>query len=249
MDKKKFDGKNILITGCRRGIGHKAVEMFANQGANLICCLRKEDDDFSRFIQKLSEDTGVRYRQLYFDLKDEATIKEQLKTLSKDKVRIDVLVNNAGMPAGGLMLMTQMAKLREVFQVNFFSQVLITQYIAKMMMKQKNGSIINMSSVVALDNLAGWTMYGASKAAIAAFTKTAACELAPFHIRVNAIAPGLIETEMGEEMNQKIQDEMLLRSDMHRKGRPEEIVNLMSFLASDESSFITGQLIRIDGGM
>ena len=145
--------------------------------------------------------------------------------------------------------MTSLAKIKEVMQVNFFSQLLVTQIVAKMMMKQKHGSIVNMSSVTALDNQGGWTAYGSSKAAVISMTRTAARELAPFNIRVNAVAPGLIDTQLGNIMDEKYQTEMLSRADLGRTGTPEEVANLVCFLASDEASYITGQIIRIDGGM
>ena len=114
---------------------------------------------------------------------------------------------------------------------------------------QKHGSIVNMGSVTALDNQGGWTAYGSSKGAFLSFTRTAARELASFGIRVNAVAPGLIDTEMGGEMDEKYQADMLARADLGRKGTPEEVANVVCFLASDEASYITGQVIRIDGGM
>ena len=242
-------GKTAMITGCNRGIGKAMAQKFASEGANLICAIRRENLEYKAETDVWAEKYGVKIDFVYFDLTDEDGIKAAFKELNKEKRIIDVLVNNAGIPAGGFLLMTSLAKVKEVFQINFFSQILVTQLVAKMMMKQKKGVIINMSSVTALDNQAGWTAYGSSKAAMVSFTRTIARELAPFGIRANAIAPGLIDTQMGGEMDEKYQAEMLARADLGRKGTPEEVANLAAFLASDEASYITGQILRIDGGM
>ena len=246
---KRLEEKAVLVTGCNRGIGKAIAEKFASEGANLICAIRKENPKFKAEAERWAAQYGVNIDFVYFDLADEDSIKAAFKELNKEKRTIDILVNNAGIPAGGFLLMTSLAKVKEVMQVNFFSQILITQLVAKMMMKQKHGAIVNMSSVTALDNQGGWTAYGSSKGAMISFTRTAARELAPFGIRVNAVAPGLIDTQMGDEMDEKYQAELISRSDLGRKGTPEEVANLVCFLASDEASYMTGQIIRIDGGM
>ena len=246
---RRLSDKTALITGCNRGIGKAIAEKFASEGANLICAIRKENTAFQAETDAWAAKYGISVGFIYFDLTDEESVKAAFRELSKEKTPLDILVNNAGIPAGGFLLMTPLSKIKEVMQVNFFSQVLVTQLAAKMMMKQKHGAIVNMASVTALDNQAGWTAYGSSKSAMISFTRTSARELAAFGIRVNAVAPGLIDTEMGGAMDEKSQNEMLSRADLGRKGTPEEIANLVSFLASDEASYITGQIIRIDGGM
>ena len=245
----RLSDKTAMITGCNRGIGKALVEKFASEGANIICAIRKENPEFKAYTDKMSVRFNVIIEHVYFDLADEESIKSTMREIGKQKRIIDVLVNNAGIPAGGILLMTSLVKVKEVFQINFFSQILLTQLVAKMMMKQKHGAIINMSSVTAFDNQGGWTAYGGSKAAMASFTRTIARELAPLGIRVNAVAPGLIDTKMGSEMDEKYQAEIIARTDLRRKGKPEEVANLIAFLASDEASYITGQIIRIDGGM
>lgn len=242
-------GKTLLITGCNRGIGKETVRLFAENGANIVCCIRKSNNEFDDYIKVLANDNSVEIRTIYADFSDEDSVKETFHRVVKEKIPVDILINNAGVATGGFLQMTPISKLKEVFQINFFSPVLITQIISKIMMRRKQGVIINMGSVAGLDNFPGYTSYGSSKAAIMAFTKTIANELAPYNIRVNAVAPGLTDTGMAEQMEGKAWQEMVGRTDMKRLGRPEEIAKTLLFLASDNSSFITGQVIRTDGGM
>lgn len=241
--------KTAVVTGCNRGIGREVVRLLAAEGINVICCVRKENEEFSSFLKKLEAEYDIRIDILYFDMSDEESIKSGLKPLLQRKQKVDILVNNAGVATGGLLQMTSMQLLKDVFQINFFSQVLVTQIISKLMMRQKSGAIVNMGSVAGLDNFAGYTAYGSSKAAIMCFTRTIAKELAPYNIRVNAVAPGLTDTGMAGQMEEKAGMEMVERTDMNRLGRPEEIANLVVWLASDRASFITGQIYRADGGM
>lgn len=241
--------RTIFISGCNRGIGREAVRLFAEQGDNLICCIRKENEEFNTLTKELREKHRVEIECIYCDMTDEASIKAAIQPLLKAKSQIDVLINNAGIATGGFLQMTSMQQIRDVFQINFFSHVYITQMISKLMMRQKSGVIINMGSVAGLENFAGYTAYGSSKAAIMLFTKTIARELAPYGIRVNSIAPGLTDTGMAGQMEDKAWHEMVGRTDMNRLGKPEEIAKTMVWLASDASTFMTGQTIRVDGGM
>lgn len=186
---------------------------------------------------------------VYFDLTDEQSIKAAVKQFMKDKVKIDILVNNAGIAHGGLLQMTSMKEVRSVFEVNFFAALQMTQLVSRMMGRMGGGSIVNIASISGLDLEAGNCAYGTSKAALIALTKTAAKELAPLNIRVNAIAPGLTDTAMAQLMEEKAGEAMVRQTAFNRLAKPEEIADAVVYLASGKSSFITGQVLRVDGGM
>jgi len=240
---------NILITGCNRGIGKALAEKFASEGCHIIACVRNPDDAFLEFLSMLEQRYSVSCKAYRMDLSDDESIRQTIKELFSSKVKIDVLINNAGVVAKGVLQMTTMKQLKDVFQVNFFGHVLLTQGISKIMMRQKAGNIINMCSIGGIDAYPAYVSYGCSKAALIYFTKTMSQELAPYGIRVNGIAPSMTDTRMKDEMGAEANEEIMRRTAMKRIADPKEIADLAYYLASDRSSFITGQIIRIDGGM
>lgn len=241
--------KTAVITGCNRGIGKATLEAFAKNGANVFAVVRKENEEFLKYCKELSEQYNVDIEAFYADFSDEEEVKLAAKEILKKKVAIDILINNVGIsnPLNSLA-MTRMSTIHESFQINLFSSILLTQMISKNMMKNKKGSIIFLSSAAAFD--VGVNIeYSASKAAINATTKRLARELAPFGIRVNAVAPGLIETDMAHNMSDEDQAIAVNMNVLKRKGEPSEIANVEVFLASEMSSFMTGQVLRVDGGL
>lgn len=247
---KLLSGKTAVLTGSNRGIGKAILEVFARNGANVWACVRKADHKFSEYIESLAKETGVIIKPVYFDLADIEQVKTGAKTIMSAKQTVDILVNNAGVIYTALFQMTPMDKMKEIFQINFFSQMLLTQNISRIMVRQKSGSIINISSSAAIEGNEGRTAYAASKAAIISATKVMARELAAYNIRVNAIAPGLTETEMMRTSTpEDALKNTLERTCLKRLGRPEDIANAALFLSSDYSSYMTGQVLRVDGGM
>jgi 3-oxoacyl-[acyl-carrier protein] reductase len=186
---------------------------------------------------------------IYFDLYDSEQIKSGIKSIMASKQKIDTLVNIAGLTYNALFHMTTMEKMKHVFEIDFFSQMLVTQYVTKIMARQKFGNVINVSSIAGIDGNPGQIAYSSCKAALIGATKTLAAELAEFNIRVNAIAPGVVKTDMTSDLPPDVLDRLMKKSDLNRIGMPSEIANVLLFLASDMSSYITGQILRIDGGI
>ena len=242
-------GKTAVITGCLRGIGRKTLDRFAENGADIFACAMEESPEFLEHIATLQEKYQVAITPLYFDLRNELQIKEAMKTIISSKKKIDVLVNIAGLTHNALFTMTSIQTFRDVMEVDFISQMTITQYIAKLMTRNKSGSIINISSIAGIDGNAGQSAYSAAKAALIGVTKTLAIELGSSGIRVNAIAPGVIETDMTKALTETQWDALLSKAAMPRAGQPQEVADLSLYLASDSSAYVTGQIIRIDGGI
>ena len=224
--------------------------VFAKNGASIWACVRQLDDDFIDFTKGVEDDHEVNITPVPFDLADEGQVKEGINTIRSAKQPVDILVNNAGVIFTALFQMTSVAKMKEVFEINYFSQMLLTQSITKIMTRQKCGRIVNISSSAAIEGNEGRTAYASSKAAMIASTKVMAKELAIYNISVNAIAPGLTETDMMQGSTPKeVLEYTLQRISMKRVGKPEEIANVALFLSSELSTYMTGQVLRVDGGM
>lgn len=244
-----LQGKTAVITGCLRGIGRTTMDLFAENGANIFACSQIEDAEFSKHIQDLSNKYGVMIIPVYFDLMDENSIKAGMKHILSTKQPIDILVNIAGMTHNALFQMTSIAKMRDVFEVDFFSQMLVSQSIVRVMLKQKSGSIINIASIAGIDGNSGQIAYSAAKAALIGATKTMALELGTAGIRVNAVAPGVIDTDMTQKLSDEIKADLIAPAAIPRMGTKEEVAKVLLYLSSDLSKYVTGQVIRIDGGI
>lgn len=242
-------GKTAVITGCLKGIGRKTLELFAQNGADVWACSEKKTDEFEAYIGELSTKYNVSINPLYIDFFETEQIKQAMKVVLQSKRNVDILVNIAGITQNSLFSMTTMDSMKKVFEINFFSQMAVTQYITKIMMKQRSGSIINISSVSAIDGNRGQVAYSAAKAALIGATKTLSLELGDYGIRVNAIAPGVIDTEMTASLASGDYQKLVDKTSLNRAGKPDEVGNVLMFLASDLSSYVTGQIMRIDGGM
>lgn len=243
--------KNIFITGANRGIGKAVFEKCAECGVKKIFAhARKPSDDFDLLCNKLQTQYKTEIFPVYFDIQDDDKMKEEILKIKKARNSIDVLINNIGV-AGSIRLfsMTKIEEMKSTFSVNFFSQIHLTQLISRFMMQQKHGCIVNVSSCAGLDGDTGMLDYVSSKSAWFGATKRLAIELSEYGIRVNTVAPSLTNTDMGNQMSEKLRQETINRCIMKRMGKPEEIANVIVFLASDMSSFVNGQIIRVDGGM
>ena len=243
-------GKTAVITGCNRGIGKNILESFSKNGATVFACVRNIDEEFKSFLNELKQKFNNKIIPIQFDLNDEKNIKESANNILTSNKPIDILVNNAATIHTSIFQMTSVKKLKELFEVNFFSQTIFTQYILKSMIKNKKGSIVYISSSSALDGNEGRSAYSSAKAAIIAQAKVLSRELGVHNIRVNSIAPGLTNTDMMKENHrEEIVSDMVSRISLRRIANPEEIANVVLLLSSDLTSYITGQVIRADGGM
>lgn len=243
-----LSGKNAIVTGANRGIGRAIVEAFAQNGARVWAHARVGTAEFLGDMAAIMERHGAEIEPVLFDVTDKAAMKAGVRRIAGAARPVDVLVNNAGVAHGGLFQMTSIGTIREIFEINFFSVLEFSQPIVRLMQKNKKGSIINIGSLCGLDLKPGNIAYGVSKAALMAATKTLAAELGPWGIRVNAIAPGLTDTDMASLMEEKARRDMVENTSLKRVARPKEIADVAVFLASDMASFVSGHVLCADGG-
>ncbi|MDE6810615.1 MAG: 3-oxoacyl-[acyl-carrier-protein] reductase [Muribaculaceae bacterium] len=245
---KLLEGKTALITGAARGIGKAIALKFASEGAN-VAFTDIVIDENGKATEAEIEAYGVKAKGYASDASNFEATKEVVAEIQKDFGRIDILVNNAGITKDGLMLRMSEEQWDRVININLKSAFNFTRNVLPVMFGQRSGSIINMASVVGVHGNAGQANYSASKAGMIALAKSIAQEMGPRGIRANAIAPGFIETAMTAALPDSVREEWKKKIPLRRGGKPEDIADVATFLASDLASYVTGQVIQVDGGM
>ena len=240
-------GKNAIVTGANRGIGFKVAELFCQQGARVFVNGRNTEEVQTAVDNLKSK--GFLAEPFICDVSNPQNVSQAFKEFFKVTRELNVLVNNAGILDDALIGMVTPAQVQNTFSANSFSVLYTSQYASRIMSRRNSGSIINLASIIGTNGNAGQAVYGGSKAAVIGITQSLAKELAPANVRVNAIAPGFIDTEMARSIPEEKFQERLSSIAMQRIGEPDEIAQVALFLASDMSSYVTGQVIGVDGGM
>jgi 3-oxoacyl-[acyl-carrier protein] reductase len=245
---KLLEGKTALITGASRGIGKEIAVKFAKEGADIAITNIADDDEFKSAVEEIGK-LGVKAKGYVFNVANFADSQKTVNEIVADFGKIDILVNNAGITKDTLLMRMTEDQWDAVIAVNLKSVFNLTKAVLMPMIKQKGGSIINMSSVVGVSGNAGQSNYSASKAGIIGFTKSVAKEVGSRNIRVNAIAPGFIITEMTDKLPDDVKDEWISKIPLKRGGTPGDVANTAVYLACDLSSYVSGQTIHVCGGM
>jgi len=242
---KMLNGRVALVTGGMSGIGKAISLKLAEEGADIaIFDIREEPNTKREIFQK-----GVKVEYWEVDVSDLQKVENSVKEVKEKMGRIDILVNNAGITRDGLLVRLKEEDWDRVIEINLKGAFNCSRACVRYMMKQKEGCIVNIASVIGIIGNAGQVNYAASKGGLIALTKSLAKELAPWGIRVNAVAPGYIKTPMTENLPEEVKKEFLSRILLKREGLPEEVANVVFFLASPLSSYLTGEVIKVDGGM
>lgn len=245
---KLLEGKTSLITGAARGIGRAIALAYAREGSNVAFTDMVEDDNMKSLERELNA-LGVRAKGYVSDASNHENSQMVVDQIATEFGRIDILVNNAGITRDTLLMRMSEEQWDLVIRVNLKSVFNLTKAVQKYMIKQKSGSIINMSSVVGVSGNAGQANYAASKAGIIGFTKSVAKELGSRNIRSNAVAPGFIITDMTHQLSEEVRQDWIKKIPLQRGGTPEDVANVCIFLGSDLSSYVSGQVIHVCGGM
>ena len=240
--------KVAMITGATRGIGKQIALTLANEGYNIVLNYRTENDELKQLKNEI-ESKKIKCLTVQGDVTNFEDCKQMIESAIEEFGKVDVLVNNAGITKDMLLARMKEEDFKQVIDVNLVGTFNMTKNVISYMMKARNGRIINISSVVGIAGNAGQTNYSASKAGIIGFTKSLAKEVASRNILVNAVAPGFIETNMTDVLKQEVKDEIAKNIPLKRMGTPKDVANVVKFLASEDSSYITGQVISVDGGM
>ena len=240
--------KVAMITGATRGIGKQIALTLANEGYNIVLNYRTKNDELIQAKNEI-ESKNVKCLTVQGDVTNFEDCKQMIESAIKEFGKIDVLINNAGITKDMLLARMKKEDFKQVIDVNLVGTFNMTKNVISYMMKARSGRIINISSVVGIAGNAGQTNYSASKAGIIGFTKSLAKEVASRNILVNAVAPGFIETNMTDVLKQEVKDEIAKNIPLKRMGTPKDVANVVKFLASEDSSYITGQVISVDGGM
>ena len=245
------NNKTALITGSNRGLGLKLLQILSENGYDIIACTRSKSPSFLKIIDEVSKKNNNKIYNLNFDLLNNSDTESSLtQFLNNYKDNVDLLINNAGILKNSLMLMTSIKEVEDIFKVNVISTILVTQIVVKKMIKYKKGNILNISSISAKENNFGRSIYSSSKSAIESITKSLSKELSRFNVRVNCIAPGLIDSEMlKKNTTEENINKVIRRIASQRLGTFEDISKLILFLASEDSNYINGQILSIDGGI
>jgi len=242
-----LQNKIVLITGAAKGIGRAIAELFANEGARLVLTGRNVEALETLTATLLPHADG--HLVYTMDVREIDSIRQVFEALSAQKIYIDCIVNNAGIMKDATLQLVKPELIRDIYESNVYGTILPTQYALKSFLRKRGGSVINMTSIIGTNGNLGQTIYGSSKTAIIGFTKSLSKELASLNVRVNAIAPGFIDTDMTKNMDPKFYEKNLQAIGMRRIGKPEDVAKVALFLASDLSAYVTGQVIGVDGGM
>ncbi|MCX7735870.1 MAG: glucose 1-dehydrogenase [Candidatus Kapabacteria bacterium] len=243
-----LNGKIAFVTGAARGIGWQTALMLASNGAKVIINDLADSENLQTKIKDAKEQ-NIDLTTLFFDVSDYVQVKNAYSSIFKEFKRLDILVNNAGIMEDSMISTASEAHIEKTFKINTFGAIYNTQYASRLMARNNSGSIINISSIIGTKGNAGESVYSASKSALIGLTLSTAKELAPLGIRVNAIAPGFIDTDLVSHFSEEIRQKTISNIKLGRIGTPEDVAKAVLFFASDLSAYITGQVLGVDGGM